>query len=215
MKKELFCSSFFYFCSLIYYTKMNCKLLVVLLFFSFSVAGQSAFKKATFKAGSAKEFILKNFQQKSTTLDKNEYIVISFTLTKRGEIKHTYPTKFIDEDNAANAILAIQKTAGKWKPTLVNNKPVDASYKIVFNFLTKGNTYAKDVLFAQKYFDQKEFKKSLKYFDKAIEVNKDEPILYYKRAEVKNALKDVGGTDEDLEKFYTLNKEILLQITLY
>lgn len=188
---------------------------VLTLFLGLYSYGQKTFKKAEFKLGNPHHFLAETFTQLSGTNNKGKgTIIISFTLTKDGQIKKPFPIQFDNQKNAINAILAIQKTKGMWLSTKVNNRAKDQKYKIAFNFIAINSTYETDVKMADKFAEKKMYKKALKYYNRAIESNKHEAELYLKRAEVKYALKDMDGLKEDYLICKQLQQEILANVQL-
>lgn len=188
---------------------------VLALFFGVNTFGQEAFQKATFTLGNPNDFLADTFMKLSGTTNKGSgTIIVSFTLTSKGEIKKPFPEKFDNQRNAINAILAVQKTSGYWTKTLVNSRGVDQKYKVVYTFIAPNSTYDMDVKMADKFAEKKMFKKALKYYDRAIKSNKYESMLYLKRAEVKYALRDMDGLKEDYLLCQKLQKEILANVQL-
>lgn len=188
---------------------------VLALFFGLSTFSQKALEEASFKKGNP-EFIL---AEAFTTLsglqnEGNGTIIVSFLLTKKGEIKNVFPVEFDTEKNGVNAILALQRTSKLWNPATNDGFPIDKKYKIAFNFLSLNSTYETDVKMADKFAAKKMYKQALKYYDRAIKSNKFESVLYLKRAEVKYALDDMKGLRADVLQFKTLQKKFLVNVQL-
>ena len=188
---------------------------VLVMFFCLSVSSQNAFKKATFKSGNPHIILADLFTNLSGIQNTgNGTIIVSFTLTKRGEIVNIHPLQFDTQKNAVNAILAVQKTSKNWSPTTIGGQASDQKYKISYNFISPNSSYELDVKMAAKFAKKKMFKQALKYYNRAIKVNNNEASLYLNRAEVKLALNDMEGLRFDLEKCKTLQKEYLVNVQL-
>ena len=193
----------------------NPYIFILTLFLSIATFGQKALEEAAFKNVNPEVALAKNFTSISGGHTKgNGTVVISFLLTKKGEIKNLYPTKFDVEKNGVNAILAIQKTSGLWSPASNDGFAIDKTYKIAFNFLPSSGTYVTDVKMADKFAEKKMYKRALKYYNKAIKYNKFEAALYLKRAEVKHALNDIKGLKADVLKCKEIQKEFLVSVQL-
>ncbi len=188
---------------------------ILALFLGLNAYAQDSFEKAVFKPGNPTAFLAKAFTTLSGLQNKGSgTIIISFTLTKNGQIKNTFPVQFDTQKNAVNAILAIQKTNGLWTVTRDNGKSIDKKYKISFNFLSPNSSYELDVKMADKFSEKKQFKQALKYYNRAIKSNKNEAFLYLKRAEVRYALEDMDGLKSDYLKCKALQKEFLVNVQL-
>ena len=188
---------------------------VLTLCFGLSAFGQNTFKKATFKPGNSHFILAELFTTLSGTQNKgNGTVIVSFTLTSKGEVKGVHPVQFDTQKNAVNAILAVQKTTKNWTPTLVNGIPVNQKYKIAYNFIPANSTYELDVKMADKFAKKKQFKQALKYYNRAIKSNENEASLYLSRAEVKLALNDMEGLKKDFAKCKVLEKEFLANVQL-
>ena len=188
---------------------------VLAIFFGLSAFGQNGFKKAVFKHGNSNVILADLFTNLSGIHNKgNGTIIVSFTLTKKGEIVKIHPIQFDTQKNGINAILAVQKTSKNWSPTYINGQAVDQKYKIAYNFISLNSSYELDVKMANKLAKNGMYKKALKYYNKAIEVNKNEASLYLSRAEVKLALNDIDGLKSDLAKCKVLQKEFLANVQL-
>jgi len=188
---------------------------ILTLFLGLSVYSQSNFEKSTFKKGTPDNFLAETFLSLNGHQSKGDgTVVVSFSLTKEGAVVSAFPEKFDVHKNAINAILAIQKTSGMWHSTKVDGQSTKQRYKIAYNFLSANSSYELDVKMADKYASKKMFKKALKYYDKAIQSNAYEALLYLKRAEVKNALNDFEGLKKDLLKCKSLQKEFLANVQL-
>lgn len=188
---------------------------VLAIFMGLSVFGQKGFKKATFKTGNSNVVLADLFTNLSGIQNKgNGTIIVSFTLTKKGEIIKIHPVQFDTQKNGINAILAVQKTSKNWSPTFINGQAVDQKYKIAYNFIPLNSTYELDVKMADKFAKKKMYKQALKYYNRAIKVNNNEASLYLNRAEVKLALNDIDGLKSDLAKCKVLQKEFLANVQL-
>ena len=188
---------------------------VLALCFGLSAFGQNTFKKASFKPGNSNLILAELFTTLSGTQNKgNGTVIVSFTLTSKGEVKGVHPVKFDTQKNAVNAILAVQKTTKNWTPTLVNGAPVNQKYKIAYNFIPANSTYELDVKMADKFAKKKQFKQALKYYNRAIKSNENEASLYLSRAEVKLALNDMEGLKKDFARCKVLEKEFLANVQL-
>ena len=183
---------------------------VLTLFLGLSTYGQGTSEKASFKEGNPELFLASTFLSLTNNQSYGKgTVIVSFTLTKDGQIAHAFPTQFDTQKNGINAILAIQKSAGKWS---VSDK--DEDYKIAFNFLPANNRYEQDVLMADKFVEKKQFKQALKYYNRAIAINPYEAMLFLKRAEVKYALNDMDGLKQDYTQCKLLQKEFLANVQL-
>lgn len=188
---------------------------ILTLFLGLSTFGQSNFEKSTFKKGIPDNFLAETFLTLTGSQAKgNGTIIVSFALSKEGKVENVFPVKFDVQKNAINAILAIQKTSGMWRPTKVNGQSARQKYKIAYNFLSANSSYEMDVKMADKFASKKKYKQALKYYNKAIQSNAYEAELYLKRAEVKIALNDVEGLKKDLIKCKSLQKEFLANVQL-
>jgi len=188
---------------------------VLVLCVGLSAFSQKSFKKATFKPGNTNLILADLFTNLSGIQNKGTgTVVVSFTITSKGEVKGPHPVQFDTQKNAVNAILAVQKTTKNWTPTLINGSPVDYRYKIAYSFVPTNSTYELDVKMADKFAKKKHFKQALKYYNKAIKANKNEASLYLSRAEVKLALNDVEGLKSDFAICKKLEKEFLANVQL-
>ena len=188
---------------------------VLVLWVGLSAFGQNTFKKATFKPGNSNLMLAELFTTLSGIHNKGTgTIIVSFTVTDKGEVKGVHPVQFDTQKNAVNAILAVQKTTKNWTPTLVNGTPVNQRYKIAYRFMPANSSYELDVKMADKFAKKKLFKQALKYYNRAIKANKNEASLYLSRAEVKLALNDVEGLRKDFATCKKLEKEFLANVQL-
>lgn len=188
---------------------------VLALFLYTSVFGQKNFKKAIFNNGNPNVILADLFNELTGIQNKgNGTIIVSFTLTKNGEITKIHPLQFDTQKNAINAILAIQKTSKLWSSTFINGLATSHKYKIAYSFISPNSSYEMDVKMAAKFSEKKMFKKALKYYNRAVDVNKNEASLYLSRAEVKLALNDMDGLKSDLTMCKKLQNEYLANVLL-
>ncbi len=188
---------------------------ILTLFLGLSAFSQSSFEKSTFKEGTPDNFLAETFLALNGNHSKgNGTVIVSFSLTKEGNIESVFPEKFKVQKHAINAILAIQKTSGMWNTTKVDGHSTRQKYKIAYNFLSPNSSYELDVKMADKFASKKLYKRALKYYNKAIQSNAYEAMLYLKRAEVKGALNDFEGLKKDLLKCKSLQKEFLANVQL-
>mgnify|MGYP005993382043 CR=1 FL=1 len=188
---------------------------VFALLISVSLYSQNKFKKATFKNGNPNVVLADFFTQLTGVQHKGSgTIIVSFTLTESGEITKIHPLQFDTQKNAINAILAIQKTSKHWSSTFINGLATSHKYKIAYNFISANSSYEMDVRMAAKFSEKKMFKKALKYYNRAVDVNKNEASLYLSRAEVKLALNDMDGLKSDLTMCKKLQNEYLANVLL-
>ena len=195
--------------------KTRCLLIVCSFFLISTSFGQVNETQATFKKENPLKFLSKKFYKNIKPDDlKNGQIVISFTLSAKGEILDLFPEKFNTRENALPAIIAIQATNNMWNPYLVDGVAVDKKYKIVFNINNRMQPSNSNLIKADKFFKKGKHTKALKYYNKAIALNGYDADLYQKRAQVKKILNDLKGFEFDSNKFKELKNNVLLMLPL-
>lgn len=177
--------------------------------------GQTNEIQATFKKENPLRFLAENFYKNINSEGIEEgQVVISFTISKAGEVLDLYPEKFKTKNNALPAILAVQSTNNMWSPAILNGVATDKKYKIVFNLYDGKRPSNHNLIKADRFFKKEKYEKALKFYNKAIIENAYLAVLFQKRARVKMALNDEEGYRLDLNTSKELQNEVLLTLGL-
>lgn len=126
-------------------------------------------------------------------------VVLSFKITKDGNIIDITPIEYPNKELADNSIKSLQSTAWLWNPTILNNEPIDYNYKIAYIYAIYLDSYPPEYFKrANNYFFKGNYKKALKFYNKEIKYNEFNIEVYLKRALTKEKLGDSNGSLEDI-----------------
>lgn len=155
------------------------------------------------------------FSREALMNDIQGDVVISFTISKDGEMESIEISESPDRALSVSSILSIDALDGKWSPCLLGNKPVDKKYSIVYRYRIYMNSsppsFADD---AVKFFRKEKLKKSLKKYNKAIKDNPFDYELYDSRAIVREMTGDAEGAKQDRITSFNLKNEVLAIIDI-
>jgi hypothetical protein len=155
------------------------------------------------------------FSREALINDIQGDVVISFTISKDGEMDSVEISESPDRALSVSSILSIDALDGKWSPCLLGNKPVDKKYSIVYRYRIYMNSsppsFADD---AVKFFRKEKLKKSLKKYNKAIKDNPYDYELYDSRAIVREMTGDAEGAKQDRMTSFNLKNEVLAIIDI-
>jgi len=168
--------------------------------------------KASFKSGDLESFILKELLQNKMPPNgpPKGYVLISFTIAKDGSLTDIDPIDFPNKEVGLNSVMALQATDGMWNPTIYKNNPIDYQYFIAYNYSVNIDSGPPEYFDkANKLYGKNDFKKALKYYNKAIKINKYFADPYLKRSLAKKALGDMKGADEDQLRYEKLNTQFV------
>ena len=189
--------------------------LILLLFLPAAISAQINQTKASFKQESLAEFLSKDFNKRIRgTKVPNGQVVLSFTITKDGEVKDPFPENFKNKTLALNALLAVQATNTLWSPCLINGSPIDKKYKILFNFVSAEKDIDPRYSRVKTYLDAGKYERALDILDNMIEQNIYVSLYYYNRAVAKKNLNDVEGFKNDSIKANELQDEVLAEVNI-
>lgn len=155
------------------------------------------------------------FSREALMNDIQGDVVISFTISKDGEMDSVEISESPDRALSVSSILSIDALDDKWSPCLLGNKPVDKKYSIVYRYRIYMNSsppsFADD---AVKFFRKEKLKKSLKKYNKAIKDNPYDYELYDSRAIIKEMTGDAEGAKQDRMTSFNLKNEVLAIIDI-
>lgn len=190
-------------------------LLILMLFLPAAISAQINQTKASFKQESLAEFLSKDFNKRIRgTKVPNGQVVLSFTITKDGEVKDPFPENFKNRTLALNALLAVQATNNLWNPCLINGTPTDKKYKILFNFVASGKDVDVNFRKVEAYLDDGNYKRAVSLLDNMIAESMFTPIYFNTRASAKLKLNDVEGFKIDSIKAIALQDEVLAEVNI-
>ncbi|TRX71015.1 energy transducer TonB [Carboxylicivirga sp. M1479] len=191
--------------------------LVCVLNLSYLVGQEdAAFIKARFDGNINKHFatrikipidVTENYIQGNT--------VISFKLSKDGEISSVVVDENSHVSIAEQALSILKSTEGRWRPTQVNNEPIDFVYKIVINNkVYSGPPPAKSESIvlkekSEKKIEKEQYEKALRYIDKAIKLDLYKPPYYKIRSQIYTLLNMPNESEKDRLRAMRYEKEII------
>ena len=185
-----------------------CYLVVTLLLVS---SGYAQNVRASYSDEAAYKAITDKVKYPQAAIDAGEQgaVVLSFTISKRGELKNLNIDETPSMNLSLSAMEAFNTLQGKWNPATEDGEAVDKNYKIVFKYRTTiPINYAKS---AQTSFQKGKSEKAIKMWTKAINDNPFSSSLYASRAEVYRAMgmEDKALADEQkaggiLNEFYVI-----------
>lgn len=142
-------------------------------------------------------------------------VILSFTISKKGKMENPGAISITDVNLYNNSVKALNSIDNEWLPCMENGKAVDRNYSIVFRYRIYTNSrppaYRQR---ADKLFKKEKYKKALKFYNRAIEENKYDHLLYSSRSKVKNLLGDSEGAATDLAETEKLKNSVLTVIDL-
>jgi len=184
---------------------------VVFLTFSISVKSQSTQKidpslnieKAKYLNEDPTRHLSKNVRYpKQCMMDGIQGdVILSFVVDRRGKIDSLAVVSSPNNLISTSSILAFDKLDSLWSPALINKKPIDKKYLIVFRYRMGANEMPSEYFGfkkkANKLFEKRKYEKALKFYTKAIEENPYDFELFESRSKIKEILgnKEVGKPD--------------------
>ncbi|MCK4661813.1 MAG: energy transducer TonB [Bacteroidales bacterium] len=173
--------------------------------------------KASFKEGNLESYLLRDIRYPINAINNQiqGYVIISFTITKDGKISEMDPIKYPNKELALTSMLSLKSTDGLWNPTIYKNNPIDYEYLISYKYSMYHDNLPPEYLKkANKYYKKKDFKKSLKFYNKEIEENEYCAEPYLKRSVTKKELGDLNGSYEDKLQFQKLYNQFVGNIEI-
>lgn len=82
------------------------------------------------------EFVYKEFNR-TTPITKEGDLIVSFTITEKGEMKNMHILRDIG-DKTAFEMIRVLRLSPKWEPAMRNGKPFATTLKLPFKFIRKG-----------------------------------------------------------------------------
>lgn len=200
--------------------KRKTTLCILAILLSLAVWSQAPVtEKANYLKEDINAFLSKNTRySKENLMNKVEGdIILSFRITKEGQLDSIQVESAKEPSLAASAITALSQVAGyKWSPAKVNNVPVDKRYKIVFRYRQFVNEEPFDYTDRAKHLIEKEkYDKALKTCDNGIEESQFDAALYELRSQAKMKLGDTPGGQQDHAIALTLDEEVMTVVNVY
>ncbi len=141
--------------------------------------------------------------------------VISFKVSQNGEISSVVVDENSHVSIAEQALSILKSTEGRWRPTQVNNEPIDFVYKIVINNkVYSGAPPAKSESIvlkekAEKRIEKEQYDKALRYINKAIKLEPYNTQYYKMRSQIYALLNKPKESEADRLKAMRYEKEIM------
>jgi Gram-negative bacterial TonB protein C-terminal len=175
------------------------------------------FEKAKYLKGDLTEFLSKNVKYPDEAyLNKIEGdVIFSFVINKAGRLDNLSLVKSPDLILSTNSISAFNLIDGQWSPSLIDGRPADKRYSLIFRYRVYINSQPPDYKkTAEKNAKKQKFEKALKLYDSAIKDNKYDFILFESRARIKEILGDTEGARQDQLLSENLKKEVMAVVNI-
>lgn len=125
-------------------------------------------------------------------------VILQFTLSKEGKIVDAIIIDSPDLILTKSCAEVLKVLDGKWVPASKNGEPIDKAYLIVFrHHIYMGSVPPSKKEAAARLFDRGKYEKALKLYNKEIESNPYDHVLYDCRSEVRAKLGDPEKAAED------------------
>lgn len=216
------------------------KSLILLILFVFSFNGlfsqeDSVFVKARFD-GNVENYFASKIKYPRDLAERNitGSTVLSFVITKQGELESIAADEFTHIDLAKGPISILKSTKGMWSPTLINNEPVDFVYKIIINYNVQKSqsvssskrrnfnqgrpspptpTKEKSLILKDKALrkvKKEQYEKALSLINEAIKINPYRAEYYEIRSQIHQSLNNTKDADLDKVSALKFEKEIVM-----
>lgn len=176
-----------------------------------------SFEKAKYLEAALKEFLETNVKYPDAAfLNKIKGdVIFSFVIKKDGRLDSLSLVKSPDFILTTNSVDGFKLIDGKWSPTIIDGRPADMRYSLVFRYRIYLNTQPPDYKkMAERNIKKLKFDKALKLYDEAIEDNRYDFSLFESRARVKETLADSVGARQDQAIAEKLKKEIMAVVNI-
>ena len=175
----------------------------------------SNFEKTEYLKEDLTEYLQKKVKYPIEALKSNIEgdVILSFVITEKAEFDSLTlalsPNKLISH----SSLITFDEIANEWKPSKIDGKPVNKKYLVIFRYRIYTNSSAPDYKKrANKYYLKQKYDKALKYYNKAIELNKYDTELFDSRSKVNEILGNKEQAKQDLATSNTLKNEIFTVI---
>lgn len=160
-------------------------------------------EKAKYLNGDLTRYLSKNVRYpKQCFVDRIQGdVIISFVVDRTGKVDSLAVISSPNNIISTSSILAFDKLDSLWSPAIINKKPIDKKYLIVFRYRMGADKMPSKYIIskkkANKLFEKRKYEKALKFYTKAIEENPYDFELFESRSKVKEILgnKEVGKLD--------------------
>ncbi len=131
--------------------------------------------------------------------------IIAFRINKKGILDSLHFEKYPDELIAENIKNILIKSRKNWKPTILNNEPIDFTYYIVINYGIKNSKtnpiklVEKQKCKAEKDLENSKYLRGLEYIQRAIKLNPYCEEYYRIRAKIYNNINKSSEAKLDIE----------------
>lgn len=201
------------------------KNLILLILFAFSFNGlfsqqDSAFVKASFD-GDIEKYFAKQIKYPRDLAARNirGRTVLSFVISKLGELESVVIEEFPHIDLAKGAIAILKSTKGMWSPTIEDTVAIDFNYKIIINYQGHSSqpmpTKEKSLVLKDKALrkiKKEDYEKALALINDAIKINPFRSEYYDMRSRIHYSLNNTKDAELDKISAIKFNKEIVMII---
>ena len=137
-------------------------------------------------------------------------VIFIININKNGTLDNIAVEKSPNMSLTTSSIIAINALDTQWSPCMINGKPSEKKYKIIFRYrLTLGSEPPDNKGNAESAVKKQKYDKALSSYDKAIKENAYDAELFLGRSGVKENLGDLEGSKQDLLTANKLKSEVL------
>ena len=168
--------------------------------------------KVKYSGGDAGEILEKKikYPQEAIISKIQGDVILSCIIDKNGRIDQLSVISSPDNSLSAASVSAVNELKDGWSPALVDDKPVDKTYLLVFRYRIFINTRPPDYTrMASKFAEKQKYEKALKTYDLAIKDNRFHYEYFEGRSVIREAMGDAEGAQMDKLKALELYDQIL------
>jgi hypothetical protein len=174
---------------------------------------QDNFEKARLKNTPLEEFFGQNtgFPEYLLSEKGDANVIVSFIITKTGQIDSVKIIKSPNKDASIQALSALDKSDNLWEPTKLNDQPIDWRYIASFKFVTslKYDNQKKKI---QKLVQKEKYVNSLELLDECIKFHEYDEELYQLRSSIYTKLNKRDLAESDLRKIEFIERNLIIDI---
>ena len=168
--------------------------------------------KAEYLRGDVTKFLQENTKYPIGALENKieGNVVILFDILKEGKMDKLKVLSSPDILLSTSSMASLNNIKDGWSPCIINGKPIDKEYCIVFKFRmymdTQPTNVAKEI---EKLIKKQKYEKALKYIDKEIKENPFDYRLFDARSKINELLGDNDSAKKDSEQYIKLKNEVI------